>query len=153
MGIGPTRVAELDRLDRQLQSARTATVKLFREFMESAGERLSVLRRSGKMSRIDILVEAGAHTDAALALIDLEMPSWKVRRLLYNDGQWLCSLSRRPGIPAEFDDMAEAIHSTASLAILRAALEARRTIEAAPIFNLRDVPIDWNQSFCCDNFS
>jgi hypothetical protein len=104
------------------------------------------------MCHVDKLLEAGAHTDAALALIDLEMPSWKVRRLIYDNGQWLCSLSRRPGIPVEFDDMAEASHSTASLAILRAALEARRTIAAAPISNLSDVLNDRKEPFCCDNF-
>ena len=152
MGIRAMQAGELDRLDCQLQSACSVTVTLFQQMMESAGDRLSVLRRSGKMSHIDKLLEAEAHTDAALALIDLEIPSWKVRRLVYNNGEWLCSLSRRPHIPIEFDDVAEASHSTASLAILRATLEARRTIAAGPISNLSDVPIGWKQPLCCDNF-
>jgi hypothetical protein len=49
--------------------------------------------KAGKAARIDQLIKAGAWSDAALTLIELELPAWKVRRLVYEDGEWFCSLS------------------------------------------------------------
>jgi hypothetical protein len=68
--------AKLDRLDRQLESAHAVTVALFREVMEIASERLSILRRAGKTAHIERSLAAGACTEAALALLELEMPNW-----------------------------------------------------------------------------
>jgi len=45
-------------------------------------------------ARIDQLIEARAWNDAALALVELELPAWKLRRLVYEDGEW----------PARFSD-------------------------------------------------
>src|SRR6476619_5758672 len=47
-------------------------------------------------ARIDELIEARAWNDAALTLVELELPAWKQRRLIYEDGKWHCSLSRHP---------------------------------------------------------
>ena len=68
MYINSVQTAELDRLDRQLVSAQAASVALFQKVMESAGERLSILRRAGKTAHIERLLEEAACTDAALAL-------------------------------------------------------------------------------------
>ena len=95
--------AKLDRLDRQLESAHAVTVALFREVREIASERLSILRRAGKTAHIERSLAAGACTEAALALLELEMPNWTIRRLVNEGGEWLCSLSRRPWVPTEFD--------------------------------------------------
>ena len=83
-----------------------------------------------KATRIDQLIEAGAWGEAALALIELELPAWKLRRLVYEDGQWLCSLSRQPNLPVALDDTADASHEVLPLAILRAFVEARRRTSA-----------------------
>ena len=48
MRFRSVQTAKLDRLDRQLEFAQAVTVALFREVMESAGERLSMLQRAGK---------------------------------------------------------------------------------------------------------
>ena len=95
----------------------------------------------------------GRFTEAALALLELEMPNWKIRRLVNESGEWLCSLSSRPGVPTEFDDMAEARHTVLSLAVLRALLEARRVNGAEAIFTPADVPLSTTTRFCCDNFA
>jgi hypothetical protein len=146
--------AEMDRLDRRLESAHAATVALFREVMESAGERLSILRRAGKTAHIERSLAAGACTEAALALLELEMPNWKIRRLVNEGGgEWLCSLSRRPGVPTELDDMVEARHAVLSLAVLRALFEARRLNGAEAIPTPADVPLGATIRFCCDNFA
>ena len=153
MRFRSVQTAKLDRLDRQLQSAHAVTVALFRDVMESAGERLSILRRVGKTAHIERLLGGRGVHEAALALLELEMPNWKIRRLVNEGGEWLCSLSRRPAVPTEFDDMAEARHAVLSLAVLRALLEARRVNGAEAISTPADVPLGATTRFCCDNFA
>jgi len=58
--------------------------------------RASPLRQSGKISRIDRLIEAGAWTEATLSVIELELLDWTVRRVAREQGERLCSLSRQP---------------------------------------------------------
>jgi hypothetical protein len=57
-----------------------------------------------KVARIHRLVEDKAWTEAALALIEIELPQWKLRRLTCDDGEWFCSLMRHPDLPVELDD-------------------------------------------------
>jgi hypothetical protein len=97
MRFRSVQTAKLDPLDRHWESAHAATVALFREVLESASERLSILWRADKTAHIERSLAAGACTDAALALLELEMPNWKIRRLVNEGGEWLCSLSRRLG--------------------------------------------------------
>ena len=46
-------------------------------------------------ARIIRLVESGAFADATLALIELELPQWKLRRLICDDGEWHCAFSKQ----------------------------------------------------------
>lgn len=146
---------DFDRLDNALQSATTPVPALFRAVMDCGGGRLSLLRRSGKCSVIDHLIASGAWTDAALALIQLGMPAWIVRRLAYEDSEWHCSLSRHPNVPIALDDMAEARHEILALAILRALVGAARrgTASARPISAVPEVRPVPDQIICCDNFA
>src|SRR5665213_3330126 len=121
----------LDRLTEQLRLAPALTPDLIGIVIADACIRLPVLTRAGKTARIDQLIEAGAWCDTALALIELELPAWKLRRLIYEDGEWFCSLSKQPNLPVAFDDTADARHEVLPLAILSAFVEARRTTSAA----------------------
>jgi hypothetical protein len=115
-----------------------------------------VLTRAGKTARIDQLIKAGAWSDAALALIELELPAWKLRRLIYEDGEWFCSLSKQPNLPVALDDTADARHEVFPLAILSAFVEARRTNSAAREPSSPTVPQVQPTSgivICCDNFA
>jgi hypothetical protein len=47
----------------------------------------------GKTITLDRLNGAGAWADAAITLVGFELPNWKPRRLVYEDDEWLCSLS------------------------------------------------------------
>jgi hypothetical protein len=49
--------------------------------------------------RVNQLIEAGAWADATLAMVELELPYWNLRRLVHEDGEWLCSLSKQPNLP------------------------------------------------------
>ena len=90
-----------------------------------------------------------------LALLGLELPQWKLRRFVHDDGSWLCSLSKQPGIPLEHDEVAEASHETLPLAILIAFLQARRDLPLRP----RTAPLvppfrcGPANAACCDNFA
>jgi hypothetical protein len=79
-----------------------------------------------KSARIERLVESHAWTDAALALVELELPQWQVRRLAYDGGEWFCSLSRQRELPDWLDESVEAHHADLAQAILGALADARR---------------------------
>ncbi len=93
-----------DRLDDELRVAPQLDRSLFTKIIVGACKRIPVLSKSGQASRIDRLIEAGAWTDAAMAVIALELPDWQLRRLEYESGEWFCSLSRQPNVPATLDD-------------------------------------------------
>lgn len=110
----------------------------------------------GAKARIIRLLESDAFADAALALLELELPQWKLRRLVYDDGEWHCALSKRLALPAELDETAEANHEILPLAILSAFGEARRRGMIADEGRPRSVPqLRPAQGLivCCDNFA
>jgi hypothetical protein len=145
----------LGRLEEELRLTPTPVPALFSKIIADACHRLPNLSRSRGVARIDRLIAAGAWTDAAFALVELELPAWSLRRLICEDGEWFCSLSRQPNLPTAFDSTADARHDSLPLAILLAFLQARRmakiatpAMPAAP--HMRPTP---NGMICCDNFS
>src|ERR1035438_3739231 len=152
----PKHEDHLDRLMEQLRLAPALTPDLIGCVIADACIRLPVLNKAGKAPRIDQLIEASAWSDAALALIELELPAWKLRRLIYEDGEWFCSLSKQPNLPVTIDDTADARHEVLPLAILSAFLEARRTPSAVRKRSSPTVPQVQPTSgivICCDNFA
>ena len=155
MAFGDDHAALLNRLDEEIQGAPALSPSLFAKVAACACTRASVLRKSGKATRIDRLLDASAWADLALTLIELELPAWKLRRLTCENGEWLCSLSRRPNLPAAIDDGVDAVHEVLPLALLRAFVEVQRrtavTCEAAPsVPQMR--PMEAHM-ICCDNFA
>ena len=107
-------------------------------------------------ARVARLIESGAFADATLALLALELPQWKLRRLIYEDGEWHCSLSKHMGLPAHLDELAEASHESLALAILSAFVEARRNSLTAAESRPQSVPLlrpTEGYAICCDNFA
>lgn len=146
----------LDRLTEQVRSAPALDRELFVGVVADACTRLPQLGKSAKATRIDRLIDAGAWNEAALALIELELPGWTLRRLVYEDGEWLCSLSEEPRLPLVLDDVADARHEVLPLAILAAFLEARRRVSAARETGSPAVPQVRpiaDGALCCDNFA
>jgi len=145
----------LDRLDEELRIATAPARHLLSNIIAGACTRIPVLSKAGKATRIDRLIETGAWADAALALIELELPFWSVRRLVCEDGEWLCSLSRQPTLPVELDDTVDACHGLLSMAILRAFVEARRRggIASEPKLMAPEVWPTADCIVCCDNFA
>jgi hypothetical protein len=155
MAFGADQAVLLDHLDEELRIATELTPNLFAKIIASACMRIPVLSKAGRGTRIDRLIEASAWSDAALALIELELPVWKVRRLVFENGEWLCSLSSQPFLPVAMDDCVDAVHEKLPLAVLRAFVEARRREIAASQFS-PSVPQFRSAAehlICCDNFA
>jgi hypothetical protein len=142
-------------LQEQIRRARTITPGLMADVIARACPGVRAQYRSVK-TRILHLIESGAFADATLALLELELPQWKLRRLIYEDGEWHCSLSKHVSLPTELDEMAEANHEDLPLAILYAFVEARRQSLIAGKSRPQSVPqVRPMQGYaiCCDNFA
>jgi len=117
---------ELGELNDRLRDAPEANAPLLQEVIDTACRRFPSLGQSAKTARIEQLLQSAAWTDAALALIDLELPLWQIRRIAYDEGEWHCALSRQRELPDWLDQSIEAHHADLALAILWAFVEARR---------------------------
>jgi hypothetical protein len=113
-------------LGERLHDALAVTPSLIADITREACRRFPSDGRASKSERIEHLLETGAWTDAALALIDLELPQWQVRRLAYDDGEWYCALSRERELPDWLGDSVEGHHADLALAILSAFVEVQR---------------------------
>src|SRR4249919_593141 len=95
------------------------------EIIGQVCRRFPSMGQSEKTPRIKRLIGSDAWTDATLALIDLELPLWQVRRIAYDEGEWYCALSRERELPDWLDRSIEAHHTDLALAILSAFVEAQ----------------------------
>lgn len=142
-------------LGQQLRATRAMTRPLMFEIMDKACRRVASFGQSERITRLTRLIDAEAWTDAALALIELELPMWQVRRIAYDDGEWHCALSRERELPDWLDAAVEARHADLALALLSAFVEVRTlTAETSrpsvpsvrPALDLLCEPV------ACDNF-
>ena len=140
----------------RLHDAPAVTAGLMSEIIAETCRRFPSAGQSEKTARVERLIQSGAWLDAALALIDLELPLWQIRRIAYDEGEWHCALSRQRELPDWLDQSIEGRHADLALAMLGALLEAQRitapssrtsvpavTRDAAPFY----VPM------CSDNFA
>jgi hypothetical protein len=117
---------DLGRLGEQLRNAGEVNTIIFAEIVSSACRKFPSLGQGEKTARIEQFIRTGAWTDAALMLIDLELPLWHIRRLAYDEGEWYCALSRERELPDWLDQSIEVQHADLALAILSAFVEAER---------------------------
>jgi hypothetical protein len=138
-----------DGLGDRLHDASAVTADLISEVIGKASRRLP--------SRIERLIESGAWTDAALALLELKLPQWQLRRLAYDEGEWHCALSRQRELPEWLDDRSiESHHVDLSLAILSAFADAQRRSAPPSRASVPTAPRAANPLYepaCCDNFA
>lgn len=144
------------RLAVRIRDANAVTAELLSDVIRKTCWRLPTVRRTKSFDRLEQFIQSCAWTDAALALLAQELPQWQVRRIVYDAGEWHCTLSRRREIPDWLDQPVEACHTDLSLAILSALVGVRRvgtssTATSVPSFSRADTP--HCLPFCCDNFS
>jgi hypothetical protein len=154
MLLHPNDEAAGDRLLETVRLAEAVTPALMSEIVSDACARLPLLNKGGKAAaRIAELIQSSSWIDAALALVEIELPGWKLRRLAYDDGEWHCSLTKQPNLPVEIDDAIDARHEVLPLAILSALLDARRNSVARKFKTVPQVQPALANVVCCDNFA
>ncbi len=97
----------------------------------------------------------GAWTDAALSLMESELPLWKLRRLAYDNGRWHCAISRQRELPDWLDQAVEANHQNLSLAVLTVLVEALLENSASRQFNVPAIRVmdERYEALDCGNFA
>ena len=113
-------------LNERLRDAPAATAGLISEIISETCRRFPSMGQTEKTAQIERLIGSEAWTDAALALIDLELPQWQVRRIAYDEGEWHCALSRQRELPEWLDQSIETHHADLPLTILSAFVDAQR---------------------------
>lgn len=153
----PNEKEQIRALQAQLRRAQAVTPALMADVLKLVGERYSAPPYLAQAKRIDTLIEAEAWIDAALALLDLELPQWKLRRIAYDDSEWRCCLGKQWPLPEWLDDTVEVRHPVLSLAILDALFEARLFAQTSAAAISRSVPSIQSPRdtayVCCDNFA
>jgi len=142
-------------LSDRLRDAHAVTPGLMADIVAAACRRFPSMGQIEKTARIERLIGSEAWTDAALALIDLELPLWQVRRIAYDEGEWYCALSRERELPDWLDRSIEVRHTDLALAILGAFVEAQRIAAPSSRPSVPGVERDANPLYepvCCDNF-
>ena len=143
-------------LGEKLRAADEMTPELMAEILAVTCRRAPSQGCSVKVLRLKQLVDGRAWTDAALALIELELPLWHVRRITYDAGEWYCALSRQRELPDWLDQSIEARHPDLALAILTAFVEAQRATAPRSNTSVPAAPSRLSSDYirlCCDNFA
>jgi hypothetical protein len=150
----PGRIGEI--ADR-LREASAVTAALFSDVVREACWRLPSLRRTRDFDRLQQLIECRAWIDAALTLLELELPQWQLRRIVYDGGEWHCALSRRGELPDWLDQPCEASHADLPIAILGALLDIQATNASSATDNSAANAPRADEALyvtlCCDNFA
>jgi hypothetical protein len=156
MFLHPLRAEQLATLAGQVSAADEATSKLLSEIVFATAHRLSGPGEAANAAQLGQLIEADALTEAAFALINLELPQWKLRRITYDEGEWHCALSRERELPEWLDQAIEARHASLALAILSAYIETIRQVEVSREPNRPSVPqtrVEQYEPVWCENFA
>jgi hypothetical protein len=143
-------------LDDRLRDSDAVTAELISEVIGARCRRFPSMGQAEKTARLKRLIGSGAWTDAALALIDLELPQWQVRRIAYDEGEWHCALSRQRELPEWLDQSIEVRHSDLPLAILSAFVDVLRVSAPSARTSVPAVAHDGSPFYepvSCDNFA
>ncbi|MFK4722361.1 hypothetical protein ABIE89_003461 [Bradyrhizobium niftali] len=142
-------------LSQRLRAAPAMTPPLMHDVIDHACRRIPSLGDSEPTTRIMRLIDVEAWADAALALIELELPLWQVRRIAYDEGEWHCALSRERELPDWLDTAVEARHADLALALLSAFVEVRALavdVSRPSVPSVRPAPDPLYEPIGCDNF-
>src|SRR5437868_7019126 len=143
-------------LDDRLRDAHGVTAEFLSDIVSESCRRFPCNGGNAKAARVERLIQSKAWTDAALALIDLELPQWQVRRLAYDEGEWYYALSHQRELPDWLDQPIETRHADLALAILSAFVEAQRISSTSSRTSVPAVPQHANPFYepvCSDDFA
>ena len=153
MFLHSIRSQQLATLAARVSAADEATPELLSGIVAETARRLSAPDDAAQLHQ---LIEAGALTEAAFAVINLELPLWQIRRITYDEGEWHCAMCRQRELPEWLDEAIETTHASLTLAIVSVYIETLRQIEASREPSRPSVPQTRGDQFkpvCCDNFA
>jgi hypothetical protein len=153
MFLHSIRSEQLATLAGRVSAADEATPELLSGIVAETARRLHA---PGDAAQLQQLIEAGALTEAAFAIINLELPLWQIRRITYDEGEWHCAVSRQRELPEWLDEAIETTHASLTLAIVSVYIETVRQIEASKEPSRPSVPQTRRNRFepvSCDNFA
>jgi hypothetical protein len=102
------------------------------------------------VGRVELLASAGARLDAALALLAMA-PEWRLRRLVFDEGRWHCSLSRQSGLPDWLDDTVDAHAADSAVAVVTALADLAGSCAVEHGEDTRPID-DGAERVSCDHF-
>ena len=143
-------------LSDRLRNAQGMTRPLMLEIIDRACRRFPSLGQSERTARLMRLIDADAWTDAALALLELELPLWHVRRIAYDEGEWHCALSRERELPDWLDAAVEGCHGDLAIALMSAFVEVQSlAVEASrpSVPSVRSAMEPLYEPVACENIS
>jgi hypothetical protein len=156
----PDYAERLRRISERINAADAVTNDLISELIGAISDRHGAGKHGAEKHdqwREDIktFVQIGAWTDAAIIFMKMELPRWKLRRLVYDEGEWHCAISHQRDLPEWLDATIETHHNDLSIALLKSIVEAIRQdmSQDAPTLNIWTKPIDQRNLICCDNFA
>ncbi len=153
MFLHSVRSEQLATLAGRVSAAGEATPEMLSEIVAETARRLSA---PAKAAQLHQLIEAGALTEAAFALINLELPLWAkfaASPTMNASGTAPC---RQRELPEWLDQAIETTHSSLTLAIVSIYIETLRQIEASREPSRPSVPQTRGDQFepvCCDNYA
>ncbi|MBR0961010.1 hypothetical protein [Bradyrhizobium japonicum] len=139
----------------QLRKAHAMTRPLMLDIIGHACRRFPSLGQSERTARVMRLIDSEAWTDAALALMELELPLWRVRRIAYDEGEWHCALSRERELPDWLDAAVEGCHGDLAIALISAFVEVQALAAEASrpsVPSVRQALDPRYEPLACDNF-
>lgn len=147
------REAALDQIIARIDQADRLSIDLWADVVGAATRRIAAMTGRPGVSQLRKFATDGAWVDAAFALIELELPAWQLRRIVCDDGQWYCALSRAAAAPEWLDQAVESSHSDLALALVKVAIETMREMcgERRPP-TVPELGCELRQFVCCDNF-
>src|SRR5579872_6139613 len=139
----------------KLQAAVEPTPDLMAEILDLSRRRALIPGHGAAALHLEQCMDAGAWIDAALALLEMELPLWQIRRIAYDGGEWDCALSRQRELPDWLDQSLEARHPDLALAILSVYVEAQAAAASIGRPSLPETsrPDPDFIPLCCDNFA
>ncbi|XIA64830.1 hypothetical protein ACFIOY_39765 [Bradyrhizobium sp. TZ2] len=140
----------------RLREAGCVTAELLAIIIAATCRRFPSSHQNVRTARVEQLIQAHGWTDATLALLDLELPQWQVRRLAYDEGEWHCVLPQQRELPDWLDQPIETHHADLALAILGAFVEAQCSSAPSNRSSVPALPQDASPFYgpvCSDNFA
>jgi hypothetical protein len=125
----------LSHLKRQIDAAGEVTPALILEILKAAYPSAGRGPSAAHAQAIHSFIRNGAWTDAALALIAVALPQWRLRRIGNEGRQWWCALERGHPMTWAGPEVDES-HENMTLALLKAFITAlSRELEERTVVN------------------